>query len=278
MHRNPTLVYLLMFLFCHGTLWSQEQIENVILSKDHQKYFDQYTVNGSIVIHDLKNNTTFYYNEARARKRFSPASTFKIFNSLVGLETGIITDTSHVIPWDSVERGSYAPWHRPNSLNTAFKYSVVWYYQELARRVGKEEMQRLISLNHYGNEDLNDKIDEFWLSDNGGKLRISQVEQIDFLQKLYREELRFSKRSQQLVKDIMLLEANDEYRLSAKTGMGSHDGFWYGWYVGWLETKENVYFFATHLESEDHKNILNGGRKGVTFAVLQDLKLIKSDR
>ncbi|MEP2670464.1 MAG: class D beta-lactamase [Cyclobacteriaceae bacterium] len=274
MIRRHSLFFLLFFSLCTIKIFAQGT--HVVLPDDYSKHFQQYGVRGSLLIYDLKHDKSIYYNEERTRKRYSPASTFKIFNSLIGLESGVISDTSYVIPWDSVKRGSYAPWNRANSLNSAFKFSVVWYYQELARRVGKEEMQRLISLNKYGNENINDKIDEFWLSDNGGKLRISQVEQIEFLKKLYLNELMFSARSQRLVKDIMLMEQNDEYRLFAKTGMCSHDNLWYGWYVGWIETKENVYFFATHFESEDNKNILNGARKGITFAAFQDLGLIKN--
>lgn len=270
---NPT-VFLSLFLLCSSSICAQEINEKVILPEEYDKHFEKYSVRGSLIIHDLKKDRTFYYDKVRTQKRYSPASTFKIFNSLVGLETGAIADTSFVVPWDNVKRGNYAPWHRPNSLKSAFKYSVVWYYQELARRVGKAEMQRLVSLNGYGNENINESIDGFWLSDQGGKLRISQVEQIAFLKKLYHEELAFSARSQQLVKAIMLMEESDDFRLFAKTGMDTQDGLWYGWYVGWVETSENVYFFATHMESEDNKNILSGARQGVTMAALRELGLI----
>jgi beta-lactamase class D len=272
------LLLLLLIISLYAIDISAQSSENVILSPEYIKYFQQYGVTGSLVIYDMKNDKYLFYHEERTRKRYSPASTFKIFNSLVGLETGIIADTSYMIPWDSVTRGKYPPWHRANSLNSAFKFSVVWYYQELARRVGKEEMQRFISLNKYGNENISDSIDEFWLSDNGGKLRISQIEQVEFLKRLYRNELMFSARSQELVKGIMLMEQSEEYKLFAKTGMCSHDNLWYGWYVGWIETKEGVYFFATHLESEDNKSILNGGRKGITLAVLEDMEVIKGKR
>lgn len=271
--KLPFLFLALAFLFS-GRICAQNTTKKEILSAEFQKHFDRYQVKGSFVAHDLKNNKDFFYDEERAHKPFSPASTFKIFNSLVGLETGVIPDTSYVIPWDSVQRGTYAPWHRANSLQSAFKYSVVWYYQELARRVGEEEMQRLVSLNKYGNENLNEQVDNFWLSDTGGKMRISQVAQIDFLKKLYHEELKFSKRSQQLVKGIMLMEEHEAYKLFAKTGMGSHDGRCYGWYVGWVEKEDNVYFFATNIEAEDYTSIMKGGRQGITMAILQDLGLI----
>lgn len=187
-------------LLCNIQLFSQSK--EVELPEAYSKYFKDFGVSGSIAVYDRDNDKIVYFDTARTHRRFSPASTFKIFNSLVALETGVAADTSFTLEWDGVNRGKYAPWHRANSLNSAFKYSVVWYYQELARRVGAEEMQRLISLNKYGNEDINDKIDEFWLSDSGGKLRISQVEQIAFLRKLFNDSLAFSKRSQQLVKDI----------------------------------------------------------------------------
>lgn len=273
---NKTSLLSLLFILhlCSIGVYSQDR--HVVLPDHFEKHFKQYGVRGSLVIHDLTHDKSLYYDEERTKKRYSPASTFKIFNSLVGLDTGVIPDTSYIIPWDSVKRGKYEPWHRANSLKSAFQFSVVWYFQELARRVGKEEMQRLVSLNKYGNENINDKVDEFWLSDTGGKLRISQVEQLEFLKKLYRNELTFSARSQQLVKEIMLMEQNDEYKLFAKTGMCSHDDLWFGWYVGWIETRDNVYFFVTQIESENNKDILNGGRKGVTFAVLQDLGLIRN--
>ena len=246
-----------------------------VLPGDYATHFDQYDVKGSMVIYDLKRDRTLYYDKARTQKRFSPASTFKIFNSLVGLETGVIPDTSYVIAWDSVKRGNYAPWNRSNSLKSAFKYSVVWYYQELARRVGEERMEKYITANGYGNQNIGATIDGFWLSDYGGELRISQVEQIEFLKKLYHQELKFGKRSQQLVKGIMLMEANDNYKLYAKTGMSSENDVWYGWYVGWFEVGDDVYFFATHIETDDAQKILKGARQGVTLGVFRASGLIE---
>ena len=264
-----------LFVILLMSLPASGQNNEETLPGDYATHFDQYDVKGSMVIFDLKSDRTLYFDKERTQKRFSPASTFKIFNSLVGLETGVIPDTSYVIPWDSVKRGNYPPWHRSNSLKSAFRFSVVWYYQELARRVGPTEMQRLISANHYGNERIGDRIDGFWLPDYGGKLQISQMEQIQFLKKLYREELKFSKRSQRLVKGIMFQEKKEGYSIYAKTGMASADGIVFGWYVGWIELNESVYFFATYLESDDYKNILSGSRQGVTLAMLDGIGAIK---
>jgi beta-lactamase class D len=157
-------------------------------------------------------------------------------------------------------------------MKSAFKYSVVWYYQELARRVGEKRMKKYLSKNNYGNKDTGNQIDQFWLADKGGKLRVTMEEQIAFLQKLYDEDLKFSKRSQQLVKGIMLDEQETkEYQLFGKTGAANYDGMSYGWYVGWIESSGNVYFFATLIEASDPKKILTGGRKGITLAIFKDL-------
>ena len=251
------------------------QNKEQILSGAHARHFEEYGVTGSIVVYDLKRDRTCYYDKEHSQKRFSPASTFKIFNSLVGLETGVIPDTSYVIPWDSVKRGNFTPWNRSNSLKSAFKYSVVWYYQDLARRVGEERMKEYITANPYGNQNIGETIDGFWLSDYGGKLRISQVEQIAFLKNLYHEELKFSKRSQRLVKGIMLMETTDDYKLYAKTGMSSENDIWYGWYLGWFEIDDDVYFFATHIETDDAQKILKGARQGITFSVFRALGILE---
>lgn len=251
---------------------AQGQQEKFILGEEFKQHFDQYDVVGSLVFYDLENDRIYYLDEERCDMLYTPASTFKIFNSLVGLETGVIPDTSYVIPWDGIQRGSYGPWHRDNSLKTAFRYSVVWYYQELARKVGEKEMQRLIDINNYGNQNISGGIDQFWLK---GGLRISQNQQIEFLKKLYKEDLYFKKENQKSVKDIMLVESNEDYRLFAKTGSGMQDNLWYGWYVGWIESENSVYFFATNFETEDSKKITTGARKGITLAALEDLGFIK---
>jgi len=261
---------------CIGSVtgFAQKLSESIILSEElYKNHFTKYEVDGSIILFDRNRGKQYIYGADRINKQYSPASTFKIFNSLAGLDSGVIPDTSYVIPWDGVQRGKYAPWHRANSMKSAFKYSVVWYYQELARKVGENRMKKYLSKNNYGNKDIGDKIDEFWLADMGGKLRITMQEQIVFLQNLYDDKLKFSKRSQALVKGIMLDEQEPyDYRLYGKTGAANYDGMSYGWYVGWIVFQGNPYFFATLIESTDPKNILKGGRKGITLAIFEELK------
>ncbi|HKJ68292.1 MAG TPA: class D beta-lactamase, partial [bacterium] len=218
--------------------------ENWVQKPDFKEYFRQADVNGGIILYQFQRDTYLVYNPRRAKKRYIPASTFKIMNSLIALETGVIKNEAEVIPWDGVDR-SIREWNADHNMRTAIRYSVLWFYQELARRVGKEQMQRYVELAGYGNKDIDGAIDQFWLT---GDLRISPEEQVDFLARLYRNDLPFSQRSLDIVKDILLLETTDIYQLYGKTGWSQASVPQIGWFVGWLETAGEVYFFATNID------------------------------
>lgn len=221
-------------------------------------------------MYNMNDSSYFEIDQARCNKRFTPASTFKIFNSLVGLETGVIADENFVLKWDSVKR-NVPSWNKSQDMKTAFKNSTVWYYQELARRVVDTKMNYHIKLAQYGNMNISGGIDQFWLT---GKLRISQEEQIVFLQELYTDSLPFSKRSQEIVKKIMLREDTLGYKLRAKTGWGVQDSLDIGWYVGWVEKDKNVYFFATNIESKKTGDSFPAARIEITKDILRELKVL----
>ena len=254
-----------IFLFLTSTIFSQKVEER----RDLKKYFDEYGHEGCFILYDLKKDSYLKYNPERCKERFIPASTFKIFNSLVGLETGAVKDVFEVFKWDSVKR-SYDSWNQDLDMVNAFKYSGVWYYQELARRIGEEKMQHYISLNHYGNKDISGSIDMFWLD---GGLRISADEQIEFLKKLYQNELKFSRRSMDIVKQIMIYEETEEYIIRAKTGWALRVEDQVGWFVGYIEKGNDVYFFAINVQS---KNPEEGfvSRKDITFKILKELGIL----
>jgi len=254
-----------ILLFLTSTIFSQKVEDR----RDLKKYFDEYGHEGCFILYDLKKDSYLKYNPERCKERFIPASTFKIFNSLVGLETGAVKDVFEVFKWDSVKR-SYDSWNQDLDMVNAFKYSGVWYYQELARRIGEEKMQHYISLNHYGNKDISGSIDMFWLD---GGLRISADEQIEFLKKLYQNELKFSRRSMDIVKQIMIYEETEEYIIRAKTGWALRVEDQVGWFVGYIEKGNDVYFFAINVQS---KNPEEGfvSRKDITFKILKELGIL----
>jgi len=236
-------------------------------AQDLSKFFDEYDVKGSFVMYDLSKDSYIYFDSLRCYKQFTPASTFKIPNSIIGLETGVIKDENFVIPWDSTVRQVEA-WNHDMDLKTAIKVSCVPYYQELARRVGEEKMQEMVNKFNYGNKNISGGIDKFWLS---GELKISQAEQISFLQKLYKEELPVSKRSMEITKKIMLLEDTLAYKLRAKTGWGDQDSTSIGWFVGWVEKGNDVYFFAANIESNNPADSFGRARREITNKILKSL-------
>ncbi|MEM8638004.1 MAG: class D beta-lactamase [Cyanobacteria bacterium P01_G01_bin.54] len=235
---------------------------------DFSEPFQDLEVEGSILIYDLKGDRTYQHNPERNQTAFLPASTFKILNSLIALETGVITSALAVLTWDGVER-SFPAWNQDLNLRQAYKLSAVWFYQVLARRVGHERMQEWVAQVGYGNGAIGrpTEIDTFWLR---GELRITPEEQIKFLQQLQAEELPFSAQTFAMVKDIMIVEQTPDYVIRAKTGWALETQV--GWYVGYLERGEDVYFFATNLEVADFEELPK--RQAITRRCLAQLGVL----
>jgi beta-lactamase class D len=236
-----------------------------------RKYFEQFKVDGSFVLYDLNRDAYIFCDNQQFRKEFIPASTYKICNSLIGLETGVIPDEDFVIKWNG-RKYQQAEWNGDHTMRSAFKYSVVWYYQELARRVGGAKEKYWLDKVHYGNADTSGGIDTFWLT---GKLRITPEQQIDFLKRFYKNQLPFSRRSMDIVKKIMVAEETQKYVLRAKTGWSEQDSLSIGWYVGYVETDINVYFFATCIQSRNPDNTdFAKARIEITRNILKELKIL----
>lgn len=243
---------------------------------DFKKYFDEYNLVGAFVLYDTNGKNFIRYNPERARQRFIPASTFKIANSLIGLETGVIADENFIFKWDGKPR-TLKTWEKDFDLKGAFQASCVPCYQELARLIGTARMQRNLNKLNYGNKNISGGIDQFWLT---GGLRISPDEEVNFLRRLYAEKLSVSKRSQAIVKRIMLREEKPNYKIYGKTGWQTDDlsnpngKYSIGWFVGFLEQNGNVYFFATNVETPQTQDNFAAARTEITSKILKDLKLL----
>lgn len=209
--------------------------------KDHpewgEKFKKQGITNACFMLRDHVHESVHYYNKDRCLQRFTPASTFKIFNSLVALETGIAQDETLVIPWDSVVR-SRPEWNKSMNMREAFKVSNVSYYQELARRIGAQNYQHYLDTVRYGNQKMGKKEDEFWLDNS---LQISADEQVGFMKRLYFEELPFTLRTQTIVRSLMLQEDSAGVKMFYKTGWGATpQGNQLLWVVGFMEREVSV--------------------------------------
>jgi len=211
------------------------------------KCFTTQGVIGTFVLFDPTTDTLLVSDEARARKRFTPASTFKIANSLIGLDTGAVKNVDEVLPYGGKPQ-RIKEWERDMGLREAIKMSNVPIYQELARRIGIERMREGVKKLGYGNMEIGNVVDRFWLD---GPLAISAVEQTEFLQRLIKGSLPINPDAMRAVKEITLLEKTDTYELHAKTG-------WFvgptppqiGWWVGWIERGNKVYPFALNFDMQ----------------------------
>lgn len=207
---------------------------------------------GTFVLFDNGKNVLKIYNEERAATRFIPASTFKIPNSLIALETGVADGQDFELLWDSVKTPplNFWPesWRKDQTLKSAFQNSVVWYYKEIARRIGEGTMQQHVYKFDYGNMNIGGGIDKFWLT---GDLRISAIEQVEFLKRFYFNEFNLSERAVNIVKEMMILEKTSDYILGGKTGTAEVTKTReLGWLVGYIEKSQRVYFYALNIEGE----------------------------
>ncbi len=212
------------------------------------KVFTEQGVAGTFVLFDVATDTMFVSNEARAKKRFTPASTFKIANSLIGLDVGAVKSVDEVLPYGSKPQ-RIKEWERDMGLREAIKISNVAIYQELARRIGLARMREGVKKLVYGNMEIGGVIDRFWLD---GPLVISVVEQTEFLHRLVEGLLSINPKAARAVKEITLLEKTETYELHGKTGwVFSSTPPQTGWWVGWIERENNVYPFALNIDMMD---------------------------
>lgn len=213
-----------------------------------QEYFKQCNVEGSTTIYDYKEKKWIFTDSVDAYRETLPASTFKIINSLIALETKTVKDENEILFWDQKDKKffgkSMAVWNKDTDLKNAYKNSTIWFYVEIAKRVGRKKYKKYLKETNYGNSNLDTKGVDFW---NYGEFGVSPVNQIEFLIKLYENKLPFSLKNIEKVKNIMISEGNSAITYHDKTGWTRKNGKDIGWHVGYAETPDNTYFFATRL-------------------------------
>jgi len=221
----------------------------------------------TLVVMSGKGEVAHLYNAARSKERFSPASTFKIPSMLIALDNHVVDSKDALFRWDGSDKGM-ARWNMDQTLDSAFKVSCVWCYQEIAREVGAERYQNALSQLSYGNQSVGKQVDLFWLN---GDLAISAVEQVEFLRKLQGYELPFQHEHVDLLKGIMLIEKNAEYSMYAKTGWAATAPP-VAWFVGFVETDTDTWFFAMNMRVDSDEQAAL--RKELTIRSLRILEII----
>ena len=216
-----------------------------------EQLFRNADVDGTIVIESVSTGQRFVHNDFRSRQPYSAASTFKILNTMIALEEGAISGTGTIFHWDGTPY-EIADWNRDQTLENAFKGSCVWCYQQLARRIGSLKYLSYIQQLNYGQLRQPFNQTEFWLD---GSLTISAEQQVAFLRQIVERQLPFKMSSYDTLKKIMLTDETAHYRLHAKTGWATRNTPPLGWYVGFVETHNDTWFFALNLVTRDTKDL-----------------------
>ncbi len=211
--------------------------------------FDEISTSGTFVALHVQTNQAHVYNPDRAAQSFPPASTFKILNSLIALETGVVSDTdTHILRWDGETRPN-AAWNKDHTLRSAFAVSALPAYRQIARDVGLARMTSYLDAVSYGRGTIDAEIlDIFWVLPN---YTTTAWQQVDFLKRLYLNDLPFSQPVMEAVKNIAVVERRDRYVLSGKTGWTTVIEPGLGWFVGWLEREDGAHVFALNMDMHD---------------------------
>lgn len=261
--RRVCLVFCIVFLFSvhHLQAAPTQQLDKVA------PFFTGFQ--GTFVLYDEKADQYSIFNQVQSEKRLTPCSTFKIYNSLIALETGVAPDENMVLPWDGQQR-FFPIWNQDHTMASGIKNSVVWYYQEIASRIGPERMQKYIDAIPYGNRDISGGITQFWLRSS---LKISAKEQVELLRRLYHDQLPFSTANMAIVRKIIIQSDENDVVFSGKTGTGSVEGVYsVGWFVGVLEKDNRRYYFATNLEAVDGASGVKA--RAISTDILKSLNIL----
>jgi beta-lactamase class D len=251
---------------------SDRTTDDFVLKQEFQQLFDSAKLNGAILVYDLQKDT-FYSNDFEwCKKGHLPASTFKIANSIIALETGVVENDSTLLKWDGQKR-AVKIWEQDLILRDAFHFSCVPCYQEVARKIGVERMIEYLDKLDYGNMQVDSSnIDYFWLE---GESEITQFQQIDFLRRFYLSKLPISEGTEKTMKRMMVIEENKNYKLTGKTGWSDSNGN-NGWFVGYVETKNGIYFYAANIEPTENfdMDLFSGIRKEITIKALKQMHIL----
>ena len=225
---------------------------------------------GSFVLYNSRENTWSVYDPDNARKRISPNSTYKIYDALLGLESGVISPESSVISWNG-EACPFEAWEGDQDLNSAIKNSVNWYFQSIDSQLGSDSIKSFLHTIQYGNQQTGSDMDLYWTDSS---LKISPLEQVELLKKFNENEFHFSPDNISAVKKALQLSSSDAGNFFGKTGTGRiNNRDVNGWFVGYVETSDNTYYFSVNIKADS--NASGSAAAKIAMSVLSDLEIWK---
>jgi bla regulator protein blaR1 len=275
--KRLKLKSILIFMLLAGVVMSQIPIVSAIPYGDDRINFEnKRTVyedlsaffnghDGSFVLYDLQKAQYHIYNKDKSTLRVSPNSTYKIYSALFALESGVITRQQTSMKWNG-KTYPYKTWNQNQNLFTAMENSVTWYFQMLDKKIQLENIQAYLEKINYGNQNVSGGIEDYWLESS---LKISPIEQVQILKDFYTNQFGFDEKNVQLIKGTIKLATKDHATLYGKTATGTVNGKNVnGWFMGYVETKNNTYFFATNIKNNDHANGIIAA--DITKSILED--------
>ena len=235
---------------------------------DFSKYFGKYE--GSFVLYDLGNDAWSIHDIEHATLRVAPDSTYKIYDALFGLEEGVITPEDSFIAWNG-ESYPFEAWNADQTLQSAMTSSVNWYFQSVDEQLGTTSVYDYIKEIGYGNKNMSGDFSTYWMESS---LKISPIEQVELLTQLQNNNFGFAPENINAVKDSICLSSSDAGTFYGKTGTGRVDGQDVnGWFIGYIETADNTYFFATNIGADS--DATGGNATEITMSILSDMNIWK---
>ena len=231
--------------------------------EDLSAFFKDY--NGCFVLYDTNADFWQIYNKEAAKERISPDSTYKIYSALLALENQLITPKHSAMEWDG-KNYSIAEWMQNQDLASALRNSVNWYFQTLDQKAGLETLKNFYEKLDYGNHNLSGGETRFWMESS---LKISAIEQVELLKKLYENSFQFDEQNIQAVKDAMCLSSSDKGILYGKTGTGMvNEKSINGWFIGFVEHAGHTYFFACNIRN--HNSATGANASEIAIQILEN--------
>jgi beta-lactamase class D len=277
----PTLIFLVVFSLANNKskLGNKNNFtDSISVRTDFKHYFDECNSRGSVVIFDNNKKVWIVSDTVLSKNEQLPASTFKIINLLIALETGVISDENEIVKWpgeiDTVKYGYRPEIYHDMTVKEAFVVSAGWVFVELAKKIGRGNYRYYLQVCKYGNQNLTEQDIDFW---NFGALGISPFNQVLFIRDLFEGKLPFSAKNMEIVKCVMTTEQTENHIIRAKTGWTHLNEVNIGWWVGAIETKQGIWYFATLLLQDRKLNYPDFGprRKEITKAVFKELGVLK---
>ncbi|RGO27941.1 BlaR1 family beta-lactam sensor/signal transducer [Dorea sp. OM02-2LB] len=225
---------------------------------------------GSFVLYDQATDKWNIYNIDNASTRIPPNSTYKIYDALLGLESGIITPEHSTFTWNG-EPCPFESWESDQDLTSAMHNSVNWYFQAIDSQAGFQSVKTFLQTINYGNQNTGTNLNLYWTDFS---LKISPIEQVELLQNFYQNNFHFDRKNIQAVKNALLLSTTSSGSLYGKTGTGRVNGKDVnGWFVGYIESDNNTYYFATNIQAPS--NATGSQATEITETILSDFGIWK---